>query len=281
MRTEQYKITGMMCAACSASVERVTSKLDGVLESNVNLTTERMRIVYDEAQVSSEKIIEKVQKAGFGCEFEELLSSSESMTENALVQQENDKSESVNSGQFTEKNLGQSESGLINNGIENRTSNVNKRQEKRKQEQLQNRKEIKRKKNRLIATMAFAVLLLYVSMGHMLPVPLPLPPIIDMHKYPVNFALTQFIFTIPILALNYELFGRHEGRRAGHAPNIFHDQHLPDVGQPEYRRMGETGRKGARMDGARQRTAGVCGTCRECQRHDAGRQPREGARPLL
>ena len=68
MREEQYRITGMSCAACSASVERVTRRLEGVEESDVNLTTECMRIVYDESRVNQDMITAKVEKAGFGCE---------------------------------------------------------------------------------------------------------------------------------------------------------------------------------------------------------------------
>ena len=54
MREEKYDITGMHCAACSASVERVTRKLPGVDRSDVNLTTGIMTIAYDEAQVAPE-----------------------------------------------------------------------------------------------------------------------------------------------------------------------------------------------------------------------------------
>ena len=66
MREEKYDITGMHCAACSASVERVTRKLPGVERSEVNLTTGIMTICYDESQVGPEQIVAKVEKAGFG-----------------------------------------------------------------------------------------------------------------------------------------------------------------------------------------------------------------------
>ena len=66
MREEKYDITGMHCAACSASVEKVTRKLPGVERSEVNLTTGIMTICYDEAQVGQEQIVAKVEKAGFG-----------------------------------------------------------------------------------------------------------------------------------------------------------------------------------------------------------------------
>ena len=66
MREERYDISGMHCAACSASVEKVTRRLPGVERSDVNLVAERMTIVYDENRVTQEQIIAKVEKAGFG-----------------------------------------------------------------------------------------------------------------------------------------------------------------------------------------------------------------------
>ena len=69
MREEVYDISGMHCAACSASVEKVTRRLPGVERSDVNLVAERMTIVYDETQVTPEQIIAKVEKAGFGAKL--------------------------------------------------------------------------------------------------------------------------------------------------------------------------------------------------------------------
>ncbi len=66
MKEEVYIIDGMTCAACSSAVERVTRKLEGVERSDVNLTTNRMTISYDETKVGPEQIKQKVEKAGFG-----------------------------------------------------------------------------------------------------------------------------------------------------------------------------------------------------------------------
>lgn len=66
MKTETYIITGMHCAACSSAVERVTRKLEGVSRSDVNLTTGKMTIEYDDSKLGSQAIIAKVDKAGFG-----------------------------------------------------------------------------------------------------------------------------------------------------------------------------------------------------------------------
>ncbi|NCC66632.1 MAG: copper-translocating P-type ATPase [Clostridia bacterium] len=65
MKQEVYLIDGMHCAACSSAVERVTRKLPGVVRSDVNLTTNKMSIEYDEGMVTPEQIVGKVEKAGF------------------------------------------------------------------------------------------------------------------------------------------------------------------------------------------------------------------------
>ena len=66
MRTEVYDIEGMSCAACSSAVERVTRKLEGVESSDVNLTTNKMTITYDETKVTPEMIMGKVETADRG-----------------------------------------------------------------------------------------------------------------------------------------------------------------------------------------------------------------------
>ena len=68
MKTEVYDIKGMTCASCSAAVERVTRKLEGVESSQVNLATNKMTITYDEEKLGPEQIIAKVQRAGFDAE---------------------------------------------------------------------------------------------------------------------------------------------------------------------------------------------------------------------
>jgi len=147
MKKEVYIIEGMTCASCSSAVERVTGKLVGVVKSEVNLTTNKMTIEYDEKQVSSADIIQKVVKAGF---------------EATLAPKEREK-EAV------------------------------------KEEMTKEQEQLKASKKRLIQTIALAIPLLYISMGHMVPITLPLPAFLDMHKSPLNFSLAQLFLTTFIL----------------------------------------------------------------------------------
>lgn len=66
MKNKTYKISGMACAACSASVERVVSRLEGVKKCEVNLITEKMSVTFDEKKVGDAQFFEAVEKAGFG-----------------------------------------------------------------------------------------------------------------------------------------------------------------------------------------------------------------------
>lgn len=63
---EKYTITGMTCSACSARVDKCVRKLDGVKDVNVNLLTNSMSVVYDEAILQDSAIVSAVTEAGYG-----------------------------------------------------------------------------------------------------------------------------------------------------------------------------------------------------------------------
>lgn len=156
MREETYDISGMHCAACSASVERVTRKLPGVERSDVNLTTEKMTIRYDETKVTPEQIVAKVEKAGFGC-----------------------------------------------------TPHAEKKEAAEQALQDAEAAELRHKQRELITAGVFSLVLLYVSMGQMLPFglpALPLPDLFSMHTHPVNFAILQLLLTVPVLYCGRHFF---------------------------------------------------------------------------
>ena len=66
-RTVTLRIEGMECASCSARVERVLSRLDGVAEAGVNLATEHAT-VRARPGLSDDAIAEAIRRAGFGAE---------------------------------------------------------------------------------------------------------------------------------------------------------------------------------------------------------------------
>ena len=137
-------------------MERVTRKLPGVERSDVNLTTEKMTIRYDETKVTPEQIVAKVEKAGFGC-----------------------------------------------------TPHAEKKEAAEQALQDAEAAELRHKQWELITAGVFSLVLLYVSMGQMLPFglpALPLPDLFSMHTHPVNFAILQLLLTIPVLYCGHHFF---------------------------------------------------------------------------
>ena len=157
---KEFIIEGMSCAACSAAVERVTRKIEGVAESDVNLTTNKMRIVFDSDKVSDELIISKVQKAGFGC-----------VPENAENKRANGSKTAA--------------------GIPGAAAHSSRPSSEADEKTLTSQKKA------LTAAWIFAVFLMYAAMGHMMH--LPIPQIFDIKTYPSNFALLNMLCAIPIM----------------------------------------------------------------------------------
>lgn len=60
---EQYTVTGMSCAACSARVEKAVSKVPGVTACSVSLLTNSMGV---EGSAAAQDIISAVEAAGYG-----------------------------------------------------------------------------------------------------------------------------------------------------------------------------------------------------------------------
>ena len=57
-------IEGMTCAACAKRIEKVVSKIDGVLNATVNFATETLNIEYDET-LDLNLAKEKIEKIGY------------------------------------------------------------------------------------------------------------------------------------------------------------------------------------------------------------------------
>ena len=61
---QQFNVTGMSCAACSARVEKAVNELNGVTSCSVSLLTNSMGV---EGTVDPAEVIAAVEKAGYGC----------------------------------------------------------------------------------------------------------------------------------------------------------------------------------------------------------------------
>lgn len=160
MMTEQFAVTGMTCAACSAHVEKAVSMLSGVQSAPVNLMLGSMTVTYDEKAVAESDIIAAVKAAGYGA-------SPASQTDQGQLRRDQDAA-------------------------------------------------LRRRKKHLIWSVVFLVPLFYLSMGHMMG--LPLPQVLHMH--PLLLACLQLALVIPILILNRNYFTVGFSRLVKLSPNM-------------------------------------------------------------
>lgn len=76
--TIEIPVTGMTCANCAMTIERILSnKVKGVLKASVNLSAERAFVEYIPSLVSPEEITGAIEKAGYGVIAPEILSQGE------------------------------------------------------------------------------------------------------------------------------------------------------------------------------------------------------------
>ena len=82
---EQYNVTGMSCAACSARVEKAVSKVDGVTSCSVSLLTNSMGV---EGSAPAAEIIRAVEEAGYGASLKGGTSGARAGARSAVSEQE-------------------------------------------------------------------------------------------------------------------------------------------------------------------------------------------------
>ena len=150
----KFSVEGMSCAACSASVERVSRRVEGVTNAEVNLLAKTLVVECEkDTPELRQKIITAVEKAGFSA-----APADQKADETAIIKEE-------------------------------------KKKEKNEAENM---------KRRLIASVAILAVLMYLTMGHM--VGLPVPRIFHGTENLVVFAFTQLILTLPIVNLNRKFY---------------------------------------------------------------------------
>lgn len=148
---EQYIVTGMSCAACSARVEKAVSEVEGVTSCSVSLLTNSMGV---EGTASSSAVIQAVEEAGYGA--------------------------SPKGGQEQSKEGGFDS---LQDSLKDRETPVLRR--------------------RLLSSVIFLLLLMYLSMGHMM-WGWPLPSFFEGNH--VAMGLAQLLLTVIIMVLNQKFF---------------------------------------------------------------------------
>ncbi len=210
MNTENFKIEGMTCASCAKAVERTTKKLDGVTHSNVNYATEKLSISFDTAKVSTDDIKKAVEKAGYKLVVETIDKSLiiEGMTCTACAKAVERSTKKLSGVIYANVNYATERLSIRYDSNKVRLSEVKAAIKKagyngiddEKVVESNNNKKVQEKNDlwrKFIISLLFSLPLLYISMGHM--IGMPLPSVIDPSNNPSVYALVQLLLTIPVL----------------------------------------------------------------------------------
>ncbi|WP_276929671.1 heavy metal translocating P-type ATPase [Herbinix luporum] len=217
MANKTLKIEGMTCAACARAVERAVGKLEGISQAKVNLATEKLTVEYDENKINVETIQNAVDKAGYKAVRETVAKTLkiEGMTcaacakavERAVGKLEGISQAKVNLA--TERLTINYEPSIIRlSDIKNAVKKAGyKAQDVESAMDSDRDNKLKAKKSlwqRFIVSLICTVPLLYISMGHM--IGLPLPRFLDPMINPAAFAIAQLVLTLPVIAVGYKYY---------------------------------------------------------------------------
>lgn len=212
---KQVKIEGMTCSACAASIERSTKRLEGVKSASVNLTTESLQIEFDQDKISLDQIFNTIEKTGYKAVKNEVTetfdvsgmtcSACSRTVERTASKEKGVVKANVNLAQETltitydeDFDLNQLTKKILIQGYKvTRKKTYDEKSEKKHHE-------LHVMRIKLIIAFIFMLPLLYVSMGHM--IGLPLPNLFHAEHEPLNFAMIQLILTIPIVIVGYKFY---------------------------------------------------------------------------
>ncbi|MHA1185693.1 MAG: heavy-metal-associated domain-containing protein [Candidatus Heimdallarchaeota archaeon] len=65
-----FRVSGMSCGGCSASIGRALSRLDGIEKAEADHEKGSADVSFDEKTISKEKIIETIESLGYKVEDE-------------------------------------------------------------------------------------------------------------------------------------------------------------------------------------------------------------------
>lgn len=221
MTEKSYNVTGMTCAACAANVKRAVSKVPGVEQGDVNIATEKLTVRYDESKASFGDLKKAVEAAGYGLEDRQQKKTElkvEGMTcaacsaavERAVKKLNGVASASVNLAtnratleyDTSKVKLSEIKQAIVKAGYTPKDVET----ETRDEESEKRRRALVNMRTRLKVAIIFSSPVLYLAMGHMFNLSLPVPEFMSHHMHPGVFAVVQLLLTIPVLIAGSRFF---------------------------------------------------------------------------
>lgn len=236
MTKEILTITGMHCASCANAVEKSISKLEGVTSASVNIATEKLTVEFDEKKMNIDTIKNAVVNAGYGVKEEaksnkQILLPIAGMTCASCAKSVERAIAAIEGVADVSVNIATEKARVIYDPSKTRISEIKNAVDQAgyKALELETVNEAdsdkidkdKARNNlwvRFLVAVIFTAPLFYISMGHM--VGLPVPDIINSDLNPLNFALAQLILVIPSMISGYRFYTVGFSRLFKREPNM-------------------------------------------------------------
>ncbi|MDU1910541.1 heavy metal translocating P-type ATPase [Fusobacterium sp.] len=215
-----YQLGGISCQVCVNKIEKKLSKLEGIKEAVVNLSTEKLSVDYDETILQKETIIETVKKLGYEIEEESDLKDVEldidGISCQVCVNKIEKKVSKLNGVKSVIVNLANSRGKIVYDSDVIKLSEILEVMKKmgytgtKHEESSENLKDrekeehLKREFLEFKIAIIFSAIVFYIAMGTM--VGLPVPPIISPDNNPLNFAIVQFILALPVVYIGRRFY---------------------------------------------------------------------------
>ncbi len=216
LQKKTLAVKGMTCASCAARIERVLSGLDGIDTVAVNLAAETMEVKWDGTILALEDIFAAVAGLGFELEMPSsrvtldldikgmTCASCSARIEKVVSNLDGVQSMQVNLASetgvavFDPEVISRRKILKTINGLGFEAELLGEQDENLLlKQQRETREKLARMKKELIPAFGFAFVLLLLSMGEMLG--MPLPRFLDPRHEPLHFALAQFLLVLPVI----------------------------------------------------------------------------------
>lgn len=217
---KSYQLGGVSCQVCVNKIEKKLSKLDGMKEAVVNLSTEKLSVDYDESLLKDETITEVVKKLGYEIEEESDLKDVEldidGISCQVCVNKIEKKVSKLNGVKSVIVNLANSRGKIVYDSDVIKLSEILEVMKKmgytgtKHEESSENLKDkekeehLKREFLEFKIAIVFSAIVFYIAMGTM--VGLPVPSIISPDINPLNFAIIQFILALPVVYIGRRFY---------------------------------------------------------------------------
>ncbi|TXX29728.1 HAD family hydrolase, partial [Escherichia coli] len=215
----KYNLYGMTCAVCATTIEKKIHELDGVYFAKVNLTTEVLKLEYDEGVLSNHTVITAIQDIGYDAEIRKKTEikvfgisgmtcvSCANKIENVVKSMTYVKYANVNfeAEKLSVISTDPSAVAKISDVVKTLGYQLYALSEEEEQVIYKTKEQEQQKlRRRFITSMLFTIPVLYVASANILE--LPLFEIIDSTTNPSFFSLTQLIFTTPVILANKDYY---------------------------------------------------------------------------